>query len=504
MGMSNADRQRKYRQKRDASPNRRKEYLLKEKQKYKRDIETKKKKCVKDMTEREKRSARKRWRLYKQQVRAKQKKVSESKSPPKTPSSACSSHQKLSSKKKKKREEAKCYRENKLLKEKIINLEKKHAIYRKRLQRAKEQSSNDALKGNVLTPRSKTRKLLRNFSKKEVKRALLFHNALIDQLKLAHKLRPAVSPVPGILSGSIIRKYKLKSVAMRSCGIHTRNKLLQRSSLSRRMYKIVQEFYERDDVSRITAGMKNTVTKKKSKKQRRILCDSLQNLHQKYLSENPPMSYSTFCRLRPFWVLFPSERDRNTCQCKLCENTNFMFRALKNANVLEAQSLDELLEGREWNYDKKKRNDEIQWEEWTTKSEKREIKRGNKFERKNVTFTVKETFSNNVSNLVDKFDNQIKRYRSHSINIKNQYRYYKERKENLEENSCFILTFQKTMFVNSVMKYKVCTLGPLKSSCPYTLGSFTLARMKRKHLQQYLKVLPIILGQYGPIYGRFY
>lgn len=97
-----------------------------------------------------------------------------------------------------------------------------------------------------------------------------------------------------------------------------------------------------------------------------------------------------------------------------------MFRALKNANVLEAQSLDELLEGREWKYDKKKRNDEIQWEEWTTKSEKREIKRGNKFERKNVTFTVKETFSNNVSNLVDKFDNQIKRYRSHGINIKNQ------------------------------------------------------------------------------------
>lgn len=142
-------------------------------------------------------------------------------------------------------------------------MEKKHVIYIKQLQRAKEQSSNDALKVNVLTPRSKTRKLLRNFSKKQVKRALLFYIALIDQLKLAHKMRPAVSPVPGILSGSIIRKYKLKSVAMRSCGIHTRNMLLQRSSLFRRMYRIVQKFYERDDFSRITARMKNTVTKKK-------------------------------------------------------------------------------------------------------------------------------------------------------------------------------------------------------------------------------------------------
>jgi hypothetical protein len=107
--------------------------------------------------------------------------------------------------------------------------------------------------------------LLRNFSKKEVRRTLLFHNALIDQLKMTHKSRPTVSPVPGILSGCILRKYKLKSVAVSSCGIYTRNKLVQRSSLSRRMYRIVQKFYERDDVSRLTTGMKNTVTKKSPK-----------------------------------------------------------------------------------------------------------------------------------------------------------------------------------------------------------------------------------------------
>lgn len=147
----------------------------------------------------------------------------------------------------------------------------------------------------------------------------------------------------------------------------------------------------------------------------------------------------------------------------------------------------------------------MQWEEWTTKSEKREIKRGNKFERKNVTFTVKETFSNNVSNLVDKFDNQIKRYRSHSINIKNQYRYYKERKEILEENSCLLhIDFSENYVCKLSNEIQSMHFGASKNSCPYTLGSFTSARMKSKHLQQYLKVLPIILGQYGLIYGRFY
>lgn len=59
----------------------------------------------------------------------------------------------------------------------------------------------------------------------------------------------------------------------------------------------------------------------------------------------------------------------------------------------------------------------------------------------------------------------------------------KERKIWKRTVVCFILTFQKIMFVNSVMKYKVCTLGPLKNSCPYTLGSFTSTRMKSKHLQ---------------------
>lgn len=50
-----------------------------------------------------------------------------------------------------------------------------------------------------------------------------------------------------------------------------------------------------------------------------------------------------------------------------------------------------------------------------TKSETREIKRGNKLDGKTVTFTVKEKFTDQVSNLVDKFDNQIQRYRRHRL-----------------------------------------------------------------------------------------
>ena len=71
MGMSNAERQRKFRLLRDADPERRQEFLKKCKEKYQEDKRTGKKKLVKDMTEREKRAARKQWRI--RQYKSKQK-----------------------------------------------------------------------------------------------------------------------------------------------------------------------------------------------------------------------------------------------------------------------------------------------------------------------------------------------------------------------------------------------------------------------------------------------
>ena len=79
-----------------------------------------------------------------------------------------------------------------------------------------------------------------------------------------------------ILSGSILRKYKVKSIALKICGVDTRNHLQTRTCLSKRLCKNVRDFFERDDISRLTTGMKQTVTQKRMKKQRRILMTHLQ------------------------------------------------------------------------------------------------------------------------------------------------------------------------------------------------------------------------------------
>lgn len=61
MRQSAAERQRRFRQRRDADPVRRTEYLERQKQRYKILKATGKKKMVKDMSHKELREARKRW-----------------------------------------------------------------------------------------------------------------------------------------------------------------------------------------------------------------------------------------------------------------------------------------------------------------------------------------------------------------------------------------------------------------------------------------------------------
>ncbi|XP_061591844.1 uncharacterized protein LOC133457029 isoform X2 [Cololabis saira] len=66
MPKSNAERQREYRARRNASPNRREEYLRKERIRWKKDVEAGKKKFIDDLSERAKRSKRKAWRKAKE------------------------------------------------------------------------------------------------------------------------------------------------------------------------------------------------------------------------------------------------------------------------------------------------------------------------------------------------------------------------------------------------------------------------------------------------------
>lgn len=56
--------------------------------------------------------------------------------------------------------------------------------------------------------------------------------------------------------------------------------------------------------------------------QKTFLLDTVVNLHEKFKSEYPSakISYSMFAKLRPFWVVKPAPKDRDTCLCQIHEN----------------------------------------------------------------------------------------------------------------------------------------------------------------------------------------
>ncbi|CAC5421867.1 unnamed protein product [Mytilus coruscus] len=88
MGMSNAERQRKFRENRKKDLVKRQAYLNDEKERYQKEKRTGKKKNVKDMTEREKRSARKKWRTAKHKERSAKKTLLKLMTPSHTPESS--------------------------------------------------------------------------------------------------------------------------------------------------------------------------------------------------------------------------------------------------------------------------------------------------------------------------------------------------------------------------------------------------------------------------------
>ena len=65
MPLTNAEKQRRYREKRDSDPNRRAEFLARCKSKYQSDIGVGKRKRIIEMTPREQRKQRKEWRKIK-------------------------------------------------------------------------------------------------------------------------------------------------------------------------------------------------------------------------------------------------------------------------------------------------------------------------------------------------------------------------------------------------------------------------------------------------------
>lgn len=443
------------------------------------------------MTEREHRREKKKWKQRQNECR-KKKKIEANRvlTPPSTPEPSVSGNQKRG-RKVTLRHRSKCVRENKklmeqvkTLQEKIKNEQKKTEKYKKKLQRQdnRKKKNLNMTPDNELTPKSKTTKMLSDLSddlcrpnsnirrrkfllmNSNVARTLTFHNTITSSIK--EKYMGSKSKMDfkrhmsSALSSKLIQRYRLQTAVSRTLGLSCSQRLLQQRQLKENKNRfLIENFFLSEDVSRTTAGIKETVTKKKIKKQKRYLLSNMKTLYKKFIRlYGHGISYTTFTRYRPFYVLKPTEVTRNTCLCKQHTNIELKSSKLRQLNLIDEKDPHKLyiltvcdksnckcmynlckncksvtVPMKEFN-----ENDEVKWEKWLTTKETRQKKRGGEQISVLVQMTSKVTINGTLGELTKEFHDEMSLLRKHVFNIKMQNMAYSHLKTNLKSNEAII------------------------------------------------------------------
>lgn len=75
-----------------------------------------------------------------------------------------------------------------------------------------------------------------------------------------------------MLSQSLVKRYRLQAMTSRSVGLAGRKRTVKkRLEKEKKFQKDIESFFVRDDISQNTAGVNETVTRKKVKRQKRFL-----------------------------------------------------------------------------------------------------------------------------------------------------------------------------------------------------------------------------------------
>lgn len=483
----------KRREQKKLSMQRAREKLKSNPEKYeeekKKDRERKKnnRKSIDDMTDREKRKIRKVWKKCSQTYRDRLKKNKEleekilkANTPPDSPTmpncniavvqSEASTSKIESGKKKRRQNRDKLKKELKSLKDENKKLQLKVGKYRQRLHRLKKSNVSD------LTPRKKVDKLLKGQNcSGEVRKRLIFSEVLQMQVKSNFSQEKKISQkrlIAKCLSGKVVKKYRLshkvanltsyrtqiyRSQEHDSSGIRhvTKKELLKKVKLR----QDVLHFLEEDENSRQCPGKKDTITRAKTKMQKRELSDSLKNLHLKFIScyeQHKTISYSHFCRLRPFWIVIPHCRLRDTCLCKIHTNINLIVSKLNKLNMIKERTPEELIKSitceneylnekcleRNCIECKKKKiafleynkEDSVTIYQWIDKKVEVQVKG----ERKICKKTTKEEVICTKKKLEVMFKNMFDKFIAHVTNIIHQHKSVKQIKISLKVNEAFL------------------------------------------------------------------
>lgn len=297
----------------------------------------------------------------------------------------------------------------------------------------------------------------------KVARKLVFHNALVFSLKSTYVREKSFKSrrvLGSVLMNKLILHYRLQNRAAKALGLAAKKRFVAREVVKQRvLHDKIRNFFLSDEVSRVTAGIKETVTFKKVKKQKSYLDDSMKTLYKAFLKENGPIiSYTTFTRNRPFYVVKPSDINRDTCLCKVHANIQLKTMALKQNKVIEEKNPHELtnlivcdkssaacMYGQCNECNKKiipvsvdNPTESASWYEWQTVNQTKTKNIAGIQQVKEVKVSARVKIDGTIGELVDKFQTDMKSFKVHIFNVKKQNEAYKYIRENLKPEEAVI------------------------------------------------------------------
>lgn len=375
--------------------------------------------------------------------------------------------------------------DNQKLKVRVDSLKKRLVTMKTRLRRTKKQANkfleekennifnkdvNSDKSQELMSPMSKANffvknevQFVRDEDKEKVKRQVFELNVLSESLKQEYsntKKNDEKTLLKKVVHNDLVKSYNLTGSLTSKLGLKGRirsNKPnIQNEKESIRMIK---DFYDRDDVSRATAGRKECKTKNKNKQQKRFLLDSMLNLFKKFVTEGGKCSYTTFTRHRPFYVVNPTINDRNTCACTKHSNLSLKADKLKSLLIIDNSNLKELVTQVSCSIDSKEcmyntcemcksrkaistvcnGHDNITWFEWGLQNHSyvKKLKDGEKtLTTKKV---VKDIINGTTSDLIEKFNKELISFKTHYFNIGHQHKALQYCIKNLTDDEVLII-----------------------------------------------------------------
>lgn len=448
-----------------------------ERLKYLKKKEKGTRKLVENMTPRQHREAKKTWKKHCTKYRNKKKglaNITNAFIRENTPESDVSNSSQMPTpevavadkiRKRKNRSKALRYRINKKKDDEIINLKKKLFRYKKRLSRLTKRTKPKPKD----TPNTKLQKMADTpETRKELVKKALFGEVLKEQLQENFSVMKTENDkrlLTKIVSGKMVDKYKLWR--MEKPGVIT-YKRIKKTKMTRRQarknklpeesVRAVVNFYEDDSNSRLGAGKKEFITRKSERKQKRYMLDSLVGLHKKFQQQKSQfkLSYQTFCKLRPFWVVMPKVDKRDTCLCITHANIDLKLTALNNGKILNYNSYQKLLQdlccdryieqcvsrecqvclNKTVSYKEFNDSKPIIYKKWI--AEKSEFIDPKSKKTRRVTKYTKKCFEVNPRQLITELHEDLDKFFHHERNIIHQFSAIKQLKKSLTEEDVLI------------------------------------------------------------------